>query len=131
MTALTNDTYRLIDQHLESIYENSIELSGKITQAGLNNKSQIRGFETLVNSTYRFSEIKNFIKNQAGKENRQASGWRQVAPDMLSQLESLERKALEISGSNPDKLLETKLRLARGWSRQVICHFLYSRPQER
>ncbi len=131
MATLTNDMYKQIDRHLESIYENSVALAGKISQAGLDSKSQMRGFETLVNSTSRFSEIKNFIKNQAGKEGRQSSGWRQIAADMLTHLDAIESEAAKISNDDPEQLMAAKLRLARGWSKQVICHFLYSRPQER
>lgn len=131
MATLTNDMYRKIDQHLESIYENSVALAGRIVQAGLDTKSQIRGFETLVNSTSRFSEIKNFIKNQAGKEGKQSGAWRQIAGEMLAHLDSLEAEAANIVGNNLEQSMEAKLRLARGWSKQVLCHYLYARPQER
>jgi len=128
MGALDRKVYKEIDLCLERIYPASIILAEKVVAAGLDNKSQLRGFETLINATTRFSEIQNYIKNQAGKENNAAAKWRLVSPMMLVQLDSLETEAHRIAGSDPQQILDVKLRLARGWAKQVVCHFLYKRP---
>jgi hypothetical protein len=87
--------------------------------------AQIRGLENLVVSTRRFSEIINFIKNQAGKQNRTAESWRQVAGVFLAQLEQLEAKARELGNADAELVLDAKLRLARGWIKQVVAHYLF------
>lgn len=127
MGTLDRKIYKEIDLCLERIYPASITLAEKVVAAGLDTKSQLRGFETLINATTRFSEIQNYIKNQAGKENNTASKWRNVAHLMLGQLDLLETEAHEIAGSDPQQILDVKLRLARGWAKQVVCHFLYKR----
>lgn len=128
MGALDRNIYKEIDLCLERIYPDSISLAEEVVKAGLNAKSQMRGFETLINATSRFSEIQNYIKNQAGKESEKVLKWRTVAPLMLDQLDSLETEAHRIAGSDPQQILDVKLRLARGWAKQVVCHFLYKRP---
>ncbi len=127
MGALDRNIYKEIDLCLERIYPESITLAEKVVEAGLDAKSQLRGFETLINATSRFSEIQNYIKNQAGKENSAASKWRFVAPLMLGQLAALETEAHRIAGTDPQQILDVKLRLARGWAKQVVCHYLYKR----
>jgi hypothetical protein len=80
-------------------------------------------FWPLVTSTRRFSESINYIKNQAGKDKREM--WSAVAPRLLGQLESLENKALGLGVGSPEKILEIKPRLVRGWAKQVVTHYLY------
>lgn len=128
MTTNTS-VYRDIDEYLEEIYDHSVALAVEIKASGLDAKSQLRGFETLINATTRFSEILNYIKNQAGKESRD-NKWRTVAPSMLEQLDRLEMKAKELAGGDARLLMEVKLRLARGWAKQVVCHFLYQRNEQ-
>jgi len=120
-----------IDWFLEDLYED-----GKTKEAGQKlavckmDKSQVRGLENLVVSTTRFSEIINYIKNQVGKEKKE-NKWRNVGEEFLSQLKSIEAKATEIAGDDPATRLEVKLRLARGWARQVVAHYLYDAKDER
>lgn len=87
--------------------------------------AQIRNLENLVVSTRRFSEIVNFIKNQAGKEGSIAKKWCQVAGPFLAQLEQLEAKARELGNGDAELVLDAKLRLARRWIKQVVAHYLF------
>lgn len=112
-----------IDVFLEDFYPQSITAGKELAKVALGT-SQIRGFETLTMSASRFSEIRNYIKNQTGKE-RKEPRWAVVAPTLLSQLDSLEQEAERMSGGNAERLLDIKLHLARGWARQVIAHYLY------
>jgi len=131
ISAVTERETRLaIDCYLDQIYEQSQQLAEELVKAGFSpekSKTQLRGLETLVNATGRFSEIINFIKNQAGKESKE-NKWRTVAPRMLQDLKKLEEEAHTIGKDDPFLVMETKLRLARGWVRQVVCHVLYERP---
>lgn len=123
-----------IDTFLEQIYPDSVKLADAIVEAGLNTKAQLRGFETLVNATPRFSEIINHIKNQAGKEKKrrdEVGGWMKVAPVMLDQLIHLEQEAHRIGADEPSAVLDLKLRLARGWAKQVVAHYLYGAALQR
>jgi len=117
------ETLKTIDIYLEHFYPQSIDAGQRMADAGLGT-SQIRGLETLITSTTRFSEIINYIKNQAGKE-RKEKKWIKVAPLLLEQLTTLEVKAHDVGQEAPNKVLEIKLRLARGWAKQVITHYLY------
>lgn len=120
---LTPGNLRAIDLVLENIYPESIKAGKQLVGVGLKT-TQIRGLENIVTSTSRFSEVMNFIKNQAGKERKKQ--WAEVAPDLLKQLEALEQQAWEMSGENAALCLEIKIRLARGWAKQVVTHFLYT-----
>ena len=116
-----------IDRLLESLYPESVRLAAKMV--GLET-SQVRKLQTLVTSTTRFSEILNFVKNQAGKRNKTAREWVKVAPQMIRQLEEFEEKARTIEENNPEKILAIKLRLAHGWVKQLVAHYLYVKPQK-
>ncbi len=120
---LEHNQLKGIDLYLEEIYENSITAGNEMVAAALRN-AQIRGLETLVTSTGRFSEIINYIKNQTGKDRR--NSWVRVGPLLLEQLGALEEKARELGGNDAGQVLEIKLRLARGWAKQVVAHYLYS-----
>jgi len=120
---LTPTILQQVDQFLESIYPKSIKAGQALADVRLKN-TQIRGLENIVTSTSRFSEILNFIKNQAGKERKRQ--WAEVAPVLLEQLETLEQQAHQMSGEDAALCLEIKMRLARGWARQVVSHYLYS-----
>jgi len=125
---------REIDLYLEDFHERSMEAGDQMQRADLG-MAQVRGLETLVVSTRRFSEIINYIKNQAGKDNR--GQWIQVAPGLLEQLKSLEAAAVEMDKkeakrtnapeTDPGRILDIKLELARGWAKQVVTHYLYQR----
>jgi len=113
------------DQILEDFYPQSMALGSQMANLRLKT-AQARGLESLVSATTRFSEILNFIKNQAGKEKKKHEIiWGKIAGPMLSQLEYLEEKAKDLGGGNPYETLELKLKLARGWVRQVVTHYLY------
>jgi hypothetical protein len=113
---------RDIDMNLEEFYPEAKKTGTDLANKKFS-KTQIRGLENIIVSTTRFSEIVNYIKNQAGKE-RKDKQWGNMAPQMLSTLDTIERKAEEIT-TDPADRLEVKLRLARGWARQVVAHYLY------
>ncbi len=113
-----------IDLFLEDFYPEG-KRAGVLASGSQMKMAQIRGLENLIVSTRRFSEIINFIKNQAGKQNRTAETWRQVAGPFLAQLDQLEAKARELGGGEPELVLDAKLRLARGWIKQVVAHYLF------
>ncbi len=124
---LDPQTLHAIDLFLEDIYEDSITAGNQMVSSGLKN-SQIRGLETLITSTSRFSEVINYIKNQTGKDRKIT--WLNVGPLLLEQLEKLEEKANELGAGDVDKILAIKMKLARGWAKQVVCHYLFSASQK-
>jgi hypothetical protein len=120
---LTPEINKRIDLFLEDIYPASEEMGKRMVCL---DTSQVRGLENLIVSTSRFSEIINYIKNQAGKDTKNKS-WTGFAEDMLHQLKNLENKAWEIGGTDAEAVLEIKLKLARGWAKQVVSHYLYEK----
>ena len=126
---LSRETLKAMDVFLEGIYPESQALGESLARVGLKN-TQIRNLETLVASTTRFSEIINFVKNQAGKESGREKKWRQVAPEMLTRLVGIETQAHALGQGDNAAIMEIKLRLARGWAKQVVAHYLYRKPEE-
>ncbi len=124
---LKPEILREIDLYLEDFYPNSVNAGNQMASADLR-MAQIRGLETLVTSVTRFSEIINYIKNQTGKDKKNT--WVQVGSLLLSQLEQLENKAGEMGNGDPVVTLEIKMKLARGWAKQVVAHYLYSVSQK-
>ncbi|MGA2404102.1 MAG: hypothetical protein ABSG91_20740 [Syntrophobacteraceae bacterium] len=116
---------RKVDNFLEDFYSESKRAGNDLAAVKMKN-AQVRGLETLVASTTRFSEILNYIKNQAGKEKDKEKKWSETAPLLLEQLNTLEERAKEISKGQPQSLLNVKLRLARGWARQVVAQYVYA-----
>lgn len=115
-----------IDQFLEEYYEGGkTQEVGELMAKEKMAKSQVRGLENLIASTTRFSEIINYIKNQAGKE-KKGNIWRKIAPNLLSQLQTIETAAIEIAGDNSAERSAVKLHLVRGWARQVVAHYLFT-----
>ncbi len=123
---LDSQTKRAIDEYLEELYaSNRTRVAGEeMSRVGLG-MAQVRGLESIVKSTTRFSEIINFIKNQAGKEPRGKEKWMVVAPELLGQLEELEKVAGEMGEKSGIATLDVKLKLAIGWVNQVVAHYLY------
>lgn len=121
--ALNPEILKSIDIFLEDFYERSTAAGQKMAEVGLST-AQIRNLETLVASTTRFSEIINHIKNQAGKE-RKEKKWSQVAPMLIEQLAALQEQAHQFGSTEPTVILKIKLRLAKGWARQVVANYLY------
>jgi hypothetical protein len=121
---LTPDTLQAIDLALEDFFPQSVFAGREMASVELKT-SQIRGLENLVASTRRFSEIVNYIKNQTGKERGNTLRWRTVSETLLNQLRDLETAAENIAGDDGGLRLAVKLRLARGWCRQVVAHYLY------
>ncbi|MCP5109099.1 MAG: hypothetical protein GY950_37300 [bacterium] len=128
---LKPEIIKRIDLFLEEIYPDSEKMGEKMAkrEAALQT-SQARGLENLTVSTSRFSEIINYIKNQAGKSAR-GKGWNIFAEEMLLKLKVIENKAREIGGNDPGTVLEVKLGLARGWVKQVVAHYLYEKTREK
>ncbi len=115
-----------IDEFLESFYPKAKKIGEDLVSVRLK-KTQVRGFETMVASVTRFSDVVNYVKNQAGKDNKKAdkADWSLIASDMLNHLEILENKAKEIGEGDPGLVLAIKMKLARGWARQVSTHYFY------
>lgn len=114
-----------IDHYLDEHYDEAKGAGQRLSNVGLG-MAQIRGLENLIAATTRFSEIINYIKNQAGKEKGDRRQWRDVAKPLLDQLTQLEADAGTIGGQDPGKTMVVKLRLAKGWGKQVITHYLYA-----
>ncbi len=123
---LEPQTLKAIDLYLEEFYPQSKNAGNEMARVDLGT-SQIRGLETLVTSTTRFSEIINYIKNQAGKDRHNT--WSQIAQLLLNQLEQLETKATQMGYEDPAMILDIKMRLARGWAKQAVTHYLYVTSQ--
>lgn len=130
---ITPEILKEIDKFLESYYEVGKETGNKLYQTfgDEKKKTQVRNLENIIYSTTRFSEIKNFIKNQMGKS-KKGEGWlklidrnKALGEYLLERLDELERKASEIGGGGDALMLETKLRLARGWIRQSASHYTF------
>ena len=119
---LEPETLREIDLFLEEFYPQSKNAGNEMARAELGS-SQIRGLETLITSASRLSEIINYVKNQAGKDKKNT--WSKIAPLLLDQLDLLEAKAKELGKEDPANTLDIKMKLARGWAKQVGTHFLY------
>ena len=140
MTHIDATISRAIDLYLEKIYPDS-KLAGDELAAKKLGKTQLRGLETVISSTSRFSEIVNYIKNQAAKDTKK---WLVVAPTLIKQLDALEAQAETIAleaqariqseaqdsggengNGNASLILDIKMKLVRGWGKQVISHCLY------
>jgi len=126
-SVLESEILREIDLYLEDFYPDAVKTGNEMFSAGLGN-AQIRGLQTLVTSASRFSEIVNYIKNQVGKDKK--GKWLRVGSLLLEQLEQIEKKSNEIGGGEAVATLEIKRRLARGWAKQVVAHYLYSAVQK-
>lgn len=124
---LDRESRHKIDLYLEDIYGQAKQIGESLAKAKLK-QAQMHGLETIVSSTTRFSEILNYIKNQAGKEKSgaEAGPWRGYALTMLDQLKGIEDKAKELGGEDSAKILDCKLRLVRGWARQVATSYRYA-----
>ena len=117
-----------IDVLLESTYPNARDAGNQMAALMARHPShfgmsQIRGLESIIVSATRFSEILNYIKNQTGKDRNNV--WPRVAPMLIEQLEGLENSAVELGADDPSLVLAIKMKLARGWGKQVITHCLY------
>lgn len=122
---LSGGMLKTIDLYLDDLHENATTGdAGKILVDCKMDRSQVRGLENIIVSTGRFSEIINYVKNQTGKEKKE-NKWRTVGPILITQLEQLEKKASEIAEGDMAARMEVKLRLARGWARQVVAYYLY------
>lgn len=122
---LEPEILQAIDQYLEEFYQRSIKAGEKMAEVDLKN-AQIRGLEKVITSVSRFSEIINYIKNQAGKEKKEKK-WSEISTLLLEQLDLLEARAIELGENNPAKTLDIKMRLARGWAKQVVAHYLFTK----
>ncbi len=123
------ETRRAIDIYAEQIHEDGTarDAANDMVRVGLKN-TQLRGLETLVGSTPRFSEIINYIKNQAGKDRKHVN-WSLVASKLLEQLGVLEKKAGELGKGDPERTLAIKIKMARLWVKQVVTHYLYEKSR--
>lgn len=127
-TRLDASILKKMDMFLEDFYPEGKEAGEEMAQKKMST-NQIRGLESVIISTTRFSEIFNYIKNQIGKEKKN-NPWKMVGKKLLEQLEKIEKKSFEIEKEDPAVRMEVKLRLARGWARQVVAHYLYTTPEE-
>ncbi|MCR4289101.1 MAG: hypothetical protein NUV86_02425 [Candidatus Scalindua sp.] len=133
---INQKTLKEINLFLEEFYPESKKAADAMVEVKLKS-AQARGLETLVATTTRFSEIINYVKRQTGKDNKK-DNWAKTLkkqgndPDiklgtkLIKQLEKLEEQAESISKEDDvANCLDIKLRLARGWVTQVVCHYLY------
>uniref|UniRef100_A0A7C4ML03 Uncharacterized protein n=1 Tax=Desulfatirhabdium butyrativorans TaxID=340467 RepID=A0A7C4ML03_9BACT len=116
-----------IDVFLEEFYPMS-QRAGELLAEIRMEKTQVRSLENIVVSTRRFSEILNFIKNQAGKEKKD-NKWGKAADLLLEQLDQIEQKAKSLAEGEPAKALEIKMHASQGWIRQVVAHYLYEKKR--
>ncbi len=86
--------------------------------------TQIRNLQQIVCSAPRFADIEDFVKNQMGRDTKSAKQWRQVGDDILTELQSLRKRAAELDDQEETRLA-FRLRLARGWVRAVVSEYLY------
>lgn len=122
---LSRKTLNEIDLFLEDFYPKSRDAGIQLAECGMKN-NQVRGLENIIVSTTRFSEILNYVKNQAGKE-KNDNQWRTVAPTILAQFDELEEKAFQMADENASERLQIKLQLVKGWARQMVAHYLYEK----
>lgn len=122
VSILSTDILHAIDLYLDEFYPEAIAASNELAAAGLLNKD-IHAFASVISTAARFSQVINFIKNQAGKD--VTHKWTRVAPFLLDQLDLLEAKAIHLGNEKAAVTLEIKMKLAKGWAKQVITHFLY------
>ena len=116
-----------VDLFLEEFYAHGCEAGRKMQESEMG-MAQVRGLESIIVSTRRFSEVINYIKNQSGKDTKSVK-WKKIAGTLLTQLETLEKTAEELGGDNPEIVLEAKLKLVRGWGKQVISHYLFEKAK--
>ena len=130
---LSSETLDAIDYYLEELFESkkTENLGNRMKGVGLK-QTQIRGLETLIVSTTRFSEIINYVKNQTGKDfarKPDKQTWAQFGSIILDHLNEIQVRAQEIVGDKKEEKMEVKLRLANGWARQVVASYLYGGNQ--
>jgi hypothetical protein len=92
--------------------------------------SQVRNLQQIVLSASTLAEIEDFIKNQMGRDLK-SKDWRLVGPPLLAAIRQLRQDAAQPqfgSGGQPpsrEDQQQIRLRLARGWVRSVVSHYLY------
>jgi len=133
------ETLLEVDKAIEEFYPNSIE-TGRILSEIFNesNKTQIKNFENIICSTTRFTEAYNFIKNQIGKSAKD-KGWTKRIPDngretmigerILKEMYTLEKKSEKIT-DDKELVFDVRMRLLRGWIKQVVAHYEYNLIKE-
>jgi hypothetical protein len=132
MTLNANETQQ-IEEYLDRHHELFEKLGRQFFQAFERERSgqvssQVRNLQQVAVSAPRFTDIEDFVKNQMGKKTQASEKWRQVGQVSLAQLEQLEKQAAEIVPA-PEKQLEARLRLARGWVRAVVSEYLYEKAK--
>lgn len=93
--------------------------------------SQIRNLETLAYSSTNLSDIKNYIKNQVGKD--KGKNWSKIITDynkcfgqlLLEEIELIEQKATQ-----KHNITEFKLKANRGFIHQFVSEYLYKANPE-
>ena len=125
---------RKTDEIIEEFYDRSKRMGAELAHL-FKNKNQIKSLENIICSTTRFTEAKNFVKNQIGKSEK-GKNWTKkvknvvedkedeiIGEQILNELRHIERKAEEITETN--LVYEVKMRLLRGWIKQVAAHYEY------
>ncbi len=148
----TTDRIRLkqfVDRELDKLYTDASKLG--MTLGSLftgTNTSQLRNMESVVSAATRTSDLKNYIKNQVGKdiqrEEKKKNGW------SLPNENSSGRQTLKLIDSLPDRARSivkelalnastdvqhelariTEIDLQRGVVETVVCTALYSGNME-
>ncbi len=123
-----------IDEHHETFSKLGESFFATFGYDPRNNRisSQVRNLQQIVCSATRFADIEDFVKNQIGKERKNApdkTEWRALGEQVLKQLRQLRAKSKELD-SDPNNQIALRLRLARGWVRAVVSSYLYQTALE-
>lgn len=128
---------RDLDDLLDQIYDESINnqnyqaliktaISKNENQKSTFGSSQIRSLETLAYATTNVSDVKNYIKNQVGKDSNNKN-WAKAVIDkkcfgtiLLEEISQVEQKAIK-----KNNITEFKLKVLRGFIHQFVSEYLY------
>lgn len=100
-------------------------------------KSQVRGLETLANTTDKVSDITDWLKLRVGRDSKR-EGWAKdgIGRDLLTTLEGLRNDARRIVdglakdyATDPDLERQVHLRLCREFLKHLAAHFEYLKAE--
>ena len=122
-----------INAALDQMHEDCRAVGKKLYQVfrpERNNVStQVRNLEQVTYSAVRIGQVEQFLKNQMGRATDNGKAWRQVGPELLTQLDKLRSTAEELRHRCKEldeaHALALRLQLARGWIRMVVAEYMY------
>jgi hypothetical protein len=119
------------DLYLDEHHGDFVGLGDRLFEAfapvGDRISSQVRSLQQVATSATRFSDVEDFVKNQMGRGRATSRAWQVVGDEVLAQLNVLRGVPAGRPGEvvTPEEQLQFRLRLARGWVRSVVSHYLY------